>query len=201
MFNYFKQKNKNKSGFTLVETLIAISIFSMSIVALMSVLATGIADTNYAKNKIIASYLAEEGIEYIKNMRDTYVIYGSTSTQGWNDFKLKIQAQPACKSVSGIGCNFSDSLGVFDIATLQSSMNFSSCDNNNACSLYYYNTLGKYSYNHSLPGVDSGFTRKIMVTESANNPLELKVTSVVSWSKNSISYNVAFSDNLLKWKE
>ena len=48
------------TGFTLVETLVAISIFSMSLVALMSILGSGISDTNYAKQKIIAGYLTQE---------------------------------------------------------------------------------------------------------------------------------------------
>ena len=201
MFNYLKQKNNKKSGFTLVETLIAIAIFSLSIIALMSVLATGITDTSYAKNKVIASYLAEEGIEYIKNMRDTYVTYSATPAQGWTNFKLKIFQQPHCQGVSGIGCSFIDTLNAYDLPSLQSSMSFLSCGSGNACSLYYYSSSGKYSYSYLVSGVDSGFTRKIMATESTNNPFELKITSIVSWSKNSISYNVTFSDNLLRWKE
>jgi len=208
MFNNLKQKNntcsvkfqKNK-GFTLVETLIAIAIFSMSIIALMSVLATGIADTSYAKNKIIASYLAEEGIEYIRNMRDTYITYSPTPVQGWNNFKLKILQQPHCQSVSGIGCSFTDSLNNYDLSSLQTSANFISCSSGSGCSLYFSNTLGKNSYSYLPTTINSGFTRKMMFTESTNNPLELKVISIVSWSKNSINYNVIFSDNLLRWKE
>ncbi|MFA6585793.1 MAG: type II secretion system protein [Candidatus Paceibacterota bacterium] len=75
--------NKNK-GFTLVETLVAISIFSISIVAVMSVLGSGISDTNYAKNKLIASYLAQEGIEYARNFRDNDTLNGST----WGNLQI-----------------------------------------------------------------------------------------------------------------
>jgi Tfp pilus assembly protein PilV len=85
MKKIFKQKNK---GFTLVETLVAISIFTMSILGLMSVLASGIADTNYAKQKIVASYLAQEGIEYVRNMRDNLVLFDAVSPQnGWTAFR------------------------------------------------------------------------------------------------------------------
>ena len=56
MIKLFKQKNR---AFTLVETLIALSIFSVSIIAMMSILGGGIANTNYAKNKMTASYLAQ----------------------------------------------------------------------------------------------------------------------------------------------
>lgn len=196
MFNNKKQKNINNSGFTLVEMLVAISIFSMSIVALMSVLAGGIADTNYAKNKIIASFLAEDGVEHVRNMRDTYVLYDATPSQGWTDFMAK--TQPQCADLV-IGCGYLDSLSSFDFATLQGSTPFSACNiSAGACILYYDDISGKYSYSH-LQGTSSGFTR--MITISVVSATEIKVTSKVSWFKNAIPYNVSFSDNLLKWKE
>jgi len=79
---------KNNKGFTLVETLVAISIFTVSILGMMSILASGIADTNYAKQKITAEYLAQEGIEYVRNMRDTEVLYGDGNIDArWNRFR------------------------------------------------------------------------------------------------------------------
>ena len=88
--------NQNKkNGFTLVETLVAISIFSMTIVTMMSVLASGIADTTYAKQKTIAEYLAQEGIEYVRNMRDTSVLYNVSGSQaGWDAFKAATKTYP-----------------------------------------------------------------------------------------------------------
>ncbi|PIZ86896.1 hypothetical protein COX93_02875, partial [Candidatus Nomurabacteria bacterium CG_4_10_14_0_2_um_filter_30_12] len=56
---------KAERGFTLVETLVAISIFTVSVISLMSVLSSGITGTKFANNKIIAGYLAQEGIEYV----------------------------------------------------------------------------------------------------------------------------------------
>ena len=81
---FFKKVNKSR-GFTLVETLAAIAIFTASILAVMAVLANSISDTNYAKKKITAAYLAQEGIEYVRNMRDSYILgaYGGT----WVSFK------------------------------------------------------------------------------------------------------------------
>ena len=80
-----KKINKLNTGFTLVETLVAVSIFSISILGMMSVLGSSIANTNYAKRKIIATYLAQEGIEYIRNMRDTAVLYNGGGN--WNSFR------------------------------------------------------------------------------------------------------------------
>lgn len=94
MSKFLKQKNKKNKAFTLVETLVAISIFTMSILGLMSVLASGISNTNYAKQKMAATYLAQEGIEYVRNMRDNYVLYNTDGSQiGWFDFTDAVVGQ------------------------------------------------------------------------------------------------------------
>lgn len=96
MKNFSKQKNK---AFTLVETLVAVSIFTMSILGLISVLASGISDTNYAKQKITAAFLAQEGIECVRNKRDNLVLYDTVSAQnGWNTFKASSKNCPIVDS-------------------------------------------------------------------------------------------------------
>lgn len=109
----FSVSPKSTAGFTLVETLVAISIFSTSILALIVVLGQGIANTNYAKTKIMATYLAQEGIEYIRNMRDTGVLYDTGGPQvGWDNFKSNLVS---CYAV--VGCNIKNlnaNTGAFD---------------------------------------------------------------------------------------
>ena len=110
MTKSLRQKNKNSSGFTLVETLVAIAIFTTSILALMVVLTSGISNINYAKKKMTATYLAQEGIEYVRNMRDTSVLSNSTSQEGWESFKTDLISSLASESPSGIypvGSDFS----------------------------------------------------------------------------------------------
>jgi prepilin-type N-terminal cleavage/methylation domain-containing protein len=91
MIKFLKQKNK---GFTLVETLISISIFSVSIVSLMSILGSGLSNTGYAKQKMTAGYLAQEGIEILRNKRDNYVLYPASSLT-WTDFESLIVTDPS----------------------------------------------------------------------------------------------------------
>ncbi len=94
MKNFFKQKNNARSaklrqsrGFTLVETLVSISIFSLSIIAVMSFMSQNIPNTQYAKNRIAAIYLAQEGVEYLRNMRDNYVLFTNTTGRTWSSFR------------------------------------------------------------------------------------------------------------------
>lgn len=82
---FLKKINKFNGGFTLVETLVSVSIFTVSLLAIMSVLASSIASTNYAKQKMSAAYLAQEGIEHARNIRDNHVLYDASS--GWDNFK------------------------------------------------------------------------------------------------------------------
>ncbi|MDD5721147.1 MAG: hypothetical protein PHT16_01715 [Candidatus Pacebacteria bacterium] len=95
--NYELRIKKSRNiGFTLVETLVSISIFTMSILGLMSILASGISDVNYAKQKMTAEYLAQEGIEYVRNMRDTDVLYDTDGAQvGWNKFITSAPSLPS----------------------------------------------------------------------------------------------------------
>lgn len=82
-------------GFTLVETLIALLIFTLSILSLMSVLGSGLSNTGYAKQKIAAGYLAQEGIECVRNMRDNSVLYNVSGAEaGWNEFKNSLSNVP-----------------------------------------------------------------------------------------------------------
>src|SRR3989344_4652981 len=82
----YRKSKLSGSGFTLVEMLVAISIFTVALVGIMFILGSGIADTNYAKRKMVATYLAQEGIEYIRNMRDSYTLYPDEyGGVGWGD--------------------------------------------------------------------------------------------------------------------
>lgn len=176
------KKFKN-TGFTLVETLVSISIFTVSLLGLMSVLASGISNTNYAKNKTTASYLAQEGIEYVRNMRDSYVLRLGSS--GWNQFRSNFDS---CNS--GSECGFNNSV------SMDSNSFIEKCNQLNGCALYINN--GGYSSNGG--GVNSGFVRKIYRDQSIGGD-EVKIFIKVEWTQGSGNYSVIFSENLFNWIE
>lgn len=194
--NYELRKNNKNSGFTLVETLIAISIFTTSILVLMSVLAQGITSTTYASQKLTATYLAQEGIEYMRNLRDTYVVYDPTSTQqGWTAFQTRLKSQVSLCEFNA-GCYFDDSTIVYTNPTTPiENMSLLSCGNGPCPVLKYDAATGKYGYSS---GVNSVYTRRITVWPVGNETL---VTSTVFWTQGSKAYNVSFSENLFNWVE
>jgi prepilin-type N-terminal cleavage/methylation domain-containing protein len=194
MKNKLKQKNK---GFTLVETLVAISIFSMSILGILSVLATGITDTTYAKDKIVAGYLAQEGIEYIRNIRDTEMLYdGAGQQDGWNRFNTKLTTA-SCQTT---GCYIDNSTTPNPITAIP----ILACTNG-ICPTLLYDTptslhsssTGKYNYIPSSTTVNSPFIRQIKIKILNND--ETEIFSTVSWQQGSGVHTITFSENLYDW--
>lgn len=189
---------RNSRGFTLVETLVAISIFTVSILGLLAVLTQGMVNTSYAKQKIVASYLAQEGIEYIRNLRDTMVLYpdsGSSPAVRWSSFRNRLTAAAAsCNGASG--CYFNDSAVSFTDPTIpMTDLQLLSCGSN-CPELKYDSTTDKYGY---ATGSASGYTRQIKaVLVNAN---EVRIISKVSWVHTGKTYNITFAESLFNWAE
>ena len=62
---------KSGAGFTLVEVLVALFILITGVVAGLSTINSGLASTQVAKSKLIAANLNQEGIEIVRNIRDS----------------------------------------------------------------------------------------------------------------------------------
>lgn len=195
MKNFFRQKNNRKAypaklqrsrGFTLVESLIAISIFSVSVVALMSFLSQGISNTGYAKKKIIATYLAQEGIEFVRNTRDSYILYTSISPSlSWATFRAKLMS-----------CNLGSECGFDTSVPINSASSIFLCSaHTEQCKLYINNG----NYNTNVSGSDSGFVRNIRMDLISAD--EIKIYSTVSWTHNGQSFNITLVNDLFNWTE
>lgn len=188
-------RQKNMKGFTLIEALVAVSIFTGAILGMMGVLSNNLADINYAKRKVIATYLAQEGVEYFRNMRDTFVLYEGQSVNGWDNFLVKIND---CEKTQGsLGCYFRDEMDYTnnDSPITGNLMGVVACLNGVCPELKYNASLGSYSYTGLT---DAGFTRKINTVQI--NDHEIQVISTVSWTHAGRSSSVSFSDNLFNWQ-
>ncbi|HEY0220976.1 MAG TPA: prepilin-type N-terminal cleavage/methylation domain-containing protein, partial [Candidatus Paceibacterota bacterium] len=100
MINY----TKNKKGFTLVESLVAISILSLSILSTFTVVSSSLKSSSLAKEQVIAFYLAQEAMEYIKNVRDNNALAslnGGANT--WLTGLSSAQADPCWYGLGGVG--------------------------------------------------------------------------------------------------
>lgn len=61
-------------GFTLIETLVAISLLSVAIVAPMTLVSQSLKSAYYARDQVTAYNLAQEGIEAVRAIRDGNIL-------------------------------------------------------------------------------------------------------------------------------
>ena len=87
---------KNGAGFTLIETVVAIFLLTTGVVGSFSLMQRVTAFASISSSQLAASYLAQEGIEIIRNIRDTNYLEGSAWDAGIGaatDFRLDYRSQ------------------------------------------------------------------------------------------------------------
>lgn len=154
----------HKKGFTLIETLVAISILVVATMGPITIAAQGLRSAFFAKEQLTAVYLAQEAIEYIRLARDRYAL----EYQGANDGEWVDTLDASCQGVEGCGVDVREDT-------------FVDCALEGACQLSYDadaiagNDAGMYTY---ATGEDAPFTRRVRIEGTSN---ETVVTVVVSW--------------------
>jgi prepilin-type N-terminal cleavage/methylation domain-containing protein len=180
---------KNEKGFTLVETLVAVAIFATSITGLISITARGINDTVFVKNKLTASYLAQEGVEIIRSMRDTSALV-SLDASYWSEFITSPGYIDSCYSTNGTNSCYIDGSAQALVAL--------PCSDEGVCPVMKYNQ-DQNSYGYSSLE-DSIFTRKItIVPVGGSGSSEILINSEVSWTQGSRTFTTSFQYNLFNW--
>ncbi|MBI2669719.1 MAG: prepilin-type N-terminal cleavage/methylation domain-containing protein [Candidatus Yanofskybacteria bacterium] len=85
------QKSKIKNGFTLIEVLIAIFLFGLASTATTFILTMNNRSATAIKNNFIASGLAQEGFEVVRNLRDQDWFLGGPFGSSIPDGTYRIQ--------------------------------------------------------------------------------------------------------------
>ena len=80
---------RNQSGITLIETLVASSILIIGIVAALILAVYSLRVVETSKQELVATNLAREGLEVVRNIRDTNWL--DQSNPDWNDGLLGIE--------------------------------------------------------------------------------------------------------------
>lgn len=73
-----------QAGFTLIEALVAISLLMVAISSPMMLAQKGLSSSILSRDQMIASFLAQDGIEAIKNIRDFTAINQEKTIQTWS---------------------------------------------------------------------------------------------------------------------
>jgi type II secretory pathway pseudopilin PulG len=72
-------------GFTLLEVIVAISLITVGMIGISSLITQTISSARFSFQKLTAAYLAQEGIEIVRNIRDKNWLEGATWNQGLGD--------------------------------------------------------------------------------------------------------------------
>jgi prepilin-type N-terminal cleavage/methylation domain-containing protein len=174
----FKKIQKNKA-FTLIETLVAISVLSVAVGGALTIAQKSLQSAYYSKDETTASYLAAEGIELVRNIRDNTAIANSNgATLNW------LNGLSAC--VGGSHCRIDGT----NLAIV-------SCGGACSSSPLKITTTGIYDY---AAGVATRFTRDITLVETVVDR-EAIVTSTVTWSSGPFSnHPITLTERILNWR-
>jgi prepilin-type N-terminal cleavage/methylation domain-containing protein len=159
-------------GFTLVETLVAISILVAAVTGAFSAARIGINLSTYTKNQVIAFYLAQEGVEYIRNIRDN----NGLASQSWLTGLNNCIAPNTCMIDAPQGT-------------------ISQCTVLGICPLLKQDTNGFYTY---TSGTDTIYRRSIQITPISAT--EASITVSISWQKGLVLRTFRVRENILNWQ-
>ncbi len=182
----YLEKNKSKKrGFTLVEAMVAISILSLSITGPMLIAQKGIGSAIYARDQITAFYLAQEAVEFIRNVRDSNRIRNSNTSDPLAVIPW-LQQFNNCKAAgnSGKKCQIDSQYVDFSDAKAIQVCNDSS-NPDGPCPLLSYNTSsGLYGYCNGTTDCTgwrpTAYTRTIDI-DDRTKPNEAVITVTISW--------------------
>ncbi|MDB5254035.1 MAG: seg [Parcubacteria group bacterium] len=181
-------KNKHHSGFTLVETLVAISVLLLSVTGAFSAARNGIISATYSKDQVIAFYLAAEAVEEIRNIRDTNGL--NPSHPGWLT-GIAAQASDPCYfgKVCTIDIVNTDVNGNPTIATCSGG--------SGTCPVLKLDpTYGFYGY--SAGWKDTIFNREIKLKQI--NADEVSILVSVIWKKGVVNRTFNIRENIFNWQ-
>ncbi len=189
--------NKTTSGFTLVEALFAIFILTFVIVGLMTVVASSLYSSRYARQEIVMNFLLQEAADAIRNDRDTRVFL--------EDYQWEVFVQDYKNECEQNGC-------ILKIDPTKEGEGFIELEKCNTCNLdspksdqstLYFNDEGNplmYHHEKKYDSVDSGIKRVIRAYEDyhseSDGEKELIIEIEVSWNRRKRSTRMS----LLDWR-
>jgi prepilin-type N-terminal cleavage/methylation domain-containing protein len=168
-------------GFTLVETLVAISILIVAVTGAYSAAQTGLSSATFSKDEVISFYLAQEGVEQIRNMRDENGL--SSPQRNW---------------LTNISSNSSDPCYFGKACTVDLiSQTVIPCPSVNACPVVRQDPVNGY-YGYDPSWNLTAFTRSIVLTSIGQDEISVLVT--VTWSKGTVNRNFHAREIIMNWQ-
>jgi type II secretory pathway pseudopilin PulG len=170
-------------GFTLIETLVAVLLLTTAIAGPLTLASKGLSAALIARDQMIAFYLAQDGIEYIRFVRDSNKLAGSAWLTGLTD----------CVPATGVvGCTIDPSTATVDECST-------------VCPpIRKHVAAGNtfFSYDTNDAPTPQNFVRTItLATPTTGETTEAILTVAVSWrAQSGVTRTITVRENLLDWQ-
>ncbi len=178
MYSMYKQ-HKQKSGFTLIEALFGITIIMFALLGPLMLINNSLKAAHEVRDQTIASYLAFEAIEAIRNVRDERALENPTHgpDADWLGSMRQCVGSPCWLDVNNTGTPA-----------------FTACGG--ACPAMERSATG---YGYGGMGSTSSFVRSIILDEAAAMPhYHATATISVSW-QGVTSRSVIYEYHIYNW--
>ncbi|MCK5059636.1 MAG: prepilin-type N-terminal cleavage/methylation domain-containing protein [Candidatus Pacebacteria bacterium] len=176
-----------KKGFTLVETLVALAIVVGAIIGPMVIASQGISFMTYARDQVIAAYLAQDAVEFViakKKQSTLNVVYEVPGATNW------LNGLEACDELEGCIVDTT----VTDLSSYTAPV----CPFVDGCSPLTFNTeTGVYNYTTGENWINSRYTRTVHIIP-LTNPSEAVLTVTITWKHNLITKSFTLKTNIFE---
>ena len=180
-----------KKGFTIIETLIAITILMIAIVGPLTASNRAYTASLDARNESIASFLAQEELEMVSNVKDsqsTFIGSNTIFTPNNPCTSPSVPTAPLC------GASFDQT--TFTALGGHSGPIIDTCHNLNSCAIKSDANLG---YSYTASGTPTPFTRYFYLTPTSD-PNQLLATVMVTWLSGTVTNQVALQEVLTNYE-
>ncbi len=165
-------QQKTVPGFTLIETLVAISVLIMSLVGPLAIAEQSLRSAYYSRDQITAFYIAQEGIEYIRGVRDQNYLTNNPWLTGVTD------------------CD--GALCVVDFPNFTHTV----CPNG-VCPPVLVSAAGGLF--NQTSGTPSKFTRTLTLRQVDEAPDQMIVSVQVAWVSGGITRSFVLEERIFNW--
>jgi prepilin-type N-terminal cleavage/methylation domain-containing protein len=179
------KKPHRKKGFTLLETLVAVSVLMIAITATFTAAQSGLSAAIEAKDQVVAFYLAQEAVESVRNVRDENAI----NVRNWLFGVSHVAADPC---FFGKACTFDPPTRTFTACPSGPG----TCPNLLQDMSAVSPTYGMYGYNAGWSSTN--FNREISFASISSNEVLISVT--VTWTKGLTTRTFRVRESLHNWQ-
>lgn len=202
----------NLKAFTLIETLVAVTLLTFAVVGPLTAANRGLVVATTARDQLTASYLAQEGIETARLIRDDDYLsnYPATTGNAWNTFLghvsgcgrgnnlayCQIDPIAAPTTVYACSCNAG---GTCDPGS--SGTHTPPTPSNSSCTALNLKTATNlYQRTGGAGTTGTLFTRAIQAVDIGSNGNDERITSSVTWLEHGVLLSVSITDHLTPWQ-